>query len=178
MAIDAAGRRGDLEAVVADGTAAIGYEDIKEPTATRSTARRCGRCSRRSRSSGPLGARRSRSPTGSRTADAPHLLVAAGRAEKEWGELYDKAGGDRSDVWYLPKATHTAALKQYPEEYEQRVAAFLDRNLRAPEPRSQRRRPESNRCKRLCRPLRSHSATAPGSLEGTAARGESGRRPA
>jgi hypothetical protein len=29
--------------------------------------------------------------------------------------------------------------------------------------RSQRRRPESNRCKRLCRPLRSHSATSPSS---------------
>src|SRR5439155_17607031 len=27
---------------------------------------------------------------------------------------------------------------------------------------SERRRPESNRCTRLCRPLRSHSATAPG----------------
>ena len=26
-----------------------------------------------------------------------------------------------------------------------------------------RRRPESNRCKRLCRPLRNHSATSPGS---------------
>ena len=34
-----------------------------------------------------------------------------------------------------------------------------------------RRRPESNRCKRLCRPLRSHSATAPGPLQGTHARG-------
>jgi integrase len=28
---------------------------------------------------------------------------------------------------------------------------------------AQRRRPESNRCRRLCRPLRSHSATSPGS---------------
>src|SRR3954467_8912243 len=27
---------------------------------------------------------------------------------------------------------------------------------------TERRRPESNRCTRLCRPLRSHSATAPG----------------
>jgi hypothetical protein len=27
---------------------------------------------------------------------------------------------------------------------------------------AERRRPESNRCKRLCRPLRSHSATSPG----------------
>ena len=32
MAIDAAGRRPDLRAVVADGSAAIGYEDIKEYT--------------------------------------------------------------------------------------------------------------------------------------------------
>jgi integrase len=29
----------------------------------------------------------------------------------------------------------------------------------------QRRRPESNRCRRLCRPLRSHSATSPGALK-------------
>src|SRR3954454_20285397 len=32
--------------------------------------------------------------------------------------------------------------------------------------RRPRRRPESNRCKRLCRPLRSHSATAPGAARG------------
>ena len=37
-------------------------------------------------------------------ARAPHLLVSAGKQEKEWGELYDKAGGARSEVWYLPKA--------------------------------------------------------------------------
>jgi hypothetical protein len=41
----------------------------------------------------------------------------------------------------------------------------------------QRRRPESNRCRRLCRPLRSHSATTPRrppSLAGTGWRGLSG----
>src|SRR3954471_14663345 len=32
MAIDAAGRRGDIKAVVADGSAAIGYEDVKAYT--------------------------------------------------------------------------------------------------------------------------------------------------
>jgi hypothetical protein len=30
---------------------------------------------------------------------------------------------------------------------------------------SARRRPESNRCKRLCRPLRNHSATSPGAIK-------------
>ena len=76
-------------------------------------------------------ARRPRSPTSIARSAAPHLLVSAGKGEKEWGELYDKAGGDHSELWYLPKAAHTAALKQYPEAYEQRVAAFFDRNLRA-----------------------------------------------
>src|SRR5215213_6848797 len=42
------------------------------------------------------------------------------------------------------------------------------RAIPAPEPR---RRPESNRCKRLCRPLRSHSATAPEWLHPTALSG-------
>ena len=64
---------------------------------------------------------------------APHLIVSAGKPEKEWGELYDKAGGARSELWYLPKASHTAALKQYPEAYEQRVVSFLDQQpLEAP----------------------------------------------
>ena len=60
---------------------------------------------------------------------APHLIVSAGKPEKEWGELYDKAGGARSTLWYLPKASHTAALRQYPDAYEQRVVSFLDKNL-------------------------------------------------
>ena len=61
---------------------------------------------------------------------APHLLVSAGKPEKEWGELYDKAGGARSQLWHLPEASHTAALEQFPEAYEQRVVSFLDTNLR------------------------------------------------
>jgi pimeloyl-ACP methyl ester carboxylesterase len=60
---------------------------------------------------------------------APHLIISAGKPEKEWGELYDKAGGAHSELWYLPKASHTAALKQYPRAYEQRVVAHFERNL-------------------------------------------------
>jgi hypothetical protein len=60
---------------------------------------------------------------------APHLLVAAGGVEKSWGELYDRAGGDRAEVWSLPHASHTAALRQYPRAYEQRVVGFLDDHL-------------------------------------------------
>ena len=130
MAIDIAARRHDVKAVVADGTAGIGYEDAKEYTHNplmrlnawvmfKSTEVIQGM-------SGPdasLADQIARS-------QVPHLLVAAGEPEKHWGEIYDRAGSERSDVWFLPNAGHTAALRQYPREYERRVTAFFDESLR------------------------------------------------
>jgi len=129
MAIDIAARRADVHAVVADGTAAIGNEDVKEFTHEPLT-----------RLNGwvlfkALEIIEGRSGPDASLADqiarsrAPHLLIAAGKVEKSWGELYERAGGDRSELWYLPKATHTAALRQYPHEYEQRVVGFFDEHL-------------------------------------------------
>jgi hypothetical protein len=131
MAIDAAGRRSDLAAVVADGSAAIGYEDIEEYSDSDRTLDRApmwvlfkaievvqGR-------SGPkvsLAERIAHTRT-------PNLLISANKAEKQWGELYDRRGGARSELWYLPHAGHTAALRQYPAAYERRVTSFLDAHL-------------------------------------------------
>jgi hypothetical protein len=131
MAIDIAARRDDVNAVVADGTAAIGYEDVKEYTDNPVT-----------RVGGwvmfkALEIIQGRSGPDASLADqiarsrAPHLLIAAGKIEKTWGELYDRAGGDRAELWYLPDATHTGALRQYPRAYEQRVAEFFDNHLSA-----------------------------------------------
>ena len=129
MAIDIAARRDDVDAVVADGTAAIGYEDVKEYNdnpVTRLTGLVMFKA---------LEIIQGRSGPDASLADqiarsrAPHLLIAAGKIEKSWGELYDRAGGDRSELWYLPNATHTAALRQYPREYEQRVVEFFDDHL-------------------------------------------------
>ena len=82
-----------------------------------------------SRSSRAARAPRSRSPTGSSTRARRNLLISANKAEKQWGELYDRRGGSRSTLWYLPHAGHTAALRQYPAAYERRVTAFLDAHL-------------------------------------------------
>jgi predicted acyl esterase len=131
MAIDIAARRDDVNAVVADGTAAIGYKDVKEYTKNPVT-----------RLNGwvmfnALEIIQGRSGPDASLADqfarsrAPSLLVAAGEIEKSWGELYDRAGGDRSQLWYLPHATHTGALRQYPRKYEQRVVEFFDSALPA-----------------------------------------------
>ncbi len=131
IAIDIAARRDDVKAVVADGSAAIGYEDIKaytDDTLTRVPMwvlfKTIEVIQGRSGPEKSLAEQIAAS-------HAPHLLVSAGKPEKEWGELYDTAGGARSELWYLPAAGHTAALKQYPEAYEQRVVSFLDTNLGA-----------------------------------------------
>jgi uncharacterized protein len=131
IAIDIAARRDDVKAVVADGSAAIGYEDIKAYThAPLTRAPMWVLFKTIEVIQGRSGPEKALADQIARS-HAPHLLVSAGKPEKDWGELYDKAGGARSELWHLPAANHTAALKQYPEAYEQRVISFLDTNLRA-----------------------------------------------
>jgi pimeloyl-ACP methyl ester carboxylesterase len=129
IAIDIAARRDDVKAVVADGVAQIGYQDAKEYTddpaqlaGTYVMFKAIEILQGRSGPKASLADQIARST-------APHLIVSAGKLEKEWGELYDRAGGAHSELWYLPKASHTGALKQYPAAYEQRVVSFLDASL-------------------------------------------------
>lgn len=131
IAIDIAARRDDVKAVVADGAAAIGYEDIKAYSGgTLNRAPMWVLFKSLEVIQGGSGPKEALADQIARSR-APHLIISAAKAEKEWGELYDKAGGARSELWYLPNASHTAALRQYPEAYEQRVVSFLDENLRA-----------------------------------------------
>jgi hypothetical protein len=129
IAIDIAARRSDVRAVVADGTAAIGYEDLK--AFTHNPLERAqgwimfkaleliqGR-------TGPDVALRDQIAR----SRAAHLLIAAGPVERSWGELYQRAAGERMQLWSLPHAAHTAALGQYPREYERRVVVFFDAHL-------------------------------------------------
>jgi uncharacterized protein len=129
IAIDIAARRDDVKAVVADGSAAIGYEDIKAYTSkTIDRAPMYVLFKAIEIIQGRSGPKASLADQIARSR-APHLIVSAGEPEKEWGELYDRAGGDHSELWYLPRATHTAALRQYPVAYEQRVMSFFQKNL-------------------------------------------------
>jgi uncharacterized protein len=129
IAIDIASRRDDVKAVVADGSAAVGYKDYQAMTDKKIDLAPMwvffkaieviqGRPGPKEALADQLA--RSR---------APHLIISAAKLEEEWGKLYDKAGGAHSTLWHLPNATHTAALRQYPAAYEQRVVSFLDKNL-------------------------------------------------
>jgi uncharacterized protein len=129
IAIDTAGRRSDLAAVIADGSAAIGYEDIKEYSdGTLDRAPMWVLFKAIEVVQGRSGPKVSLAERIAHTR-TPNLLISANKAEKQWGELYDRRGGSRSTLWYLPHAGHTAALRQYPAAYERRVTAFLDAHL-------------------------------------------------
>jgi alpha/beta superfamily hydrolase len=130
IAIDIAARRQAVKAVVADSAAQIGYKDIEAYTSrTLDRAPMWVLFKALEVIQGRSGPKEALADQIARSR-APHLIISAGKQEKEWGELYDRAGGDRSELWHLPNAGHTAALRQYPEAYEQRVVSFFDENLR------------------------------------------------
>ena len=115
--------------MVADGVAAIGYEDIEEYSDSPLERAPMWMLFKTIEViQGRSGPKASLADQIARSR-APHLIISAGQAEKEWGELYDRAGGEQSELWYLPDAGHTAALRQYPDAYEQRVSSFFDEHL-------------------------------------------------
>jgi hypothetical protein len=120
----------ELKAVVADGTAAGGYEDwhrlrgdeagVIPGLALFGTIR-------------VLSGEPAPPALQDRLAEIrrPTLLVSTGTAEEaEFGELYARVDNPAVDVWQLPEAGHTAALRQFPALYERRVTDLFDRALR------------------------------------------------
>jgi pimeloyl-ACP methyl ester carboxylesterase len=63
--------------------------------------------------------------------DTRYLLIAAGGNANEvrYNERFVEVVGDRATLWVAPGASHTRALEQYPDEYEQRVIGFFDAAL-------------------------------------------------
>ena len=61
-------------------------------------------------------------------APRPVLLIAAGGVAEEGhaSRFIQAASPDTVDIWVVPQTGHTAALDTHPEEWEARVASFLD----------------------------------------------------
>ena len=130
--VQAAGRRQDLKAIVADGTAAGSFEDAQRVMGLTAIT--------------PflfvelatVGANSGTKPGPAledmvKRVTSPVLLVAAGPPERPYGEAYDRAAGGRPvDVWYLPDVGHTAAIRQVAPEYERRITTFFDNALLTP----------------------------------------------
>ena len=130
--IQVAGEGTDLKAVVADGTYAGSFEDTQRimgfGAITPFQALEFATVGVTSgTTAGPV------IEDTMKRISSPLLLVAAGPPEKDAGELYDRAAGDRPvDVWYLPDVGHTAAIREVAPEYEERVTAFFDAALTRP----------------------------------------------
>ena len=127
--IQVAGQGKDLKAVVADGAAAGSFADgrrvngITAITPFMAMEFSTVRLTSGSRS-GPV------LEDMIKRVSSPLLLVSAGPPEKEYGETYERAAGNRPvDLWYLPDVDHTAAIRQAAPEYERRVTGFFDAAL-------------------------------------------------
>ena len=124
--IQVAGQGNDLKAVVADGTYAGSFEDGERirgfSAITPFMALEFATVGVTSGTTpGPV------IEDMMKRISSPLLLVAAGPPEKDAGEVYDRAAGDRPvDVWYLPDVGHTAAVREAAPEYERRVTRFFD----------------------------------------------------
>jgi uncharacterized protein len=126
--LEAAARDGRLAAVVADG-AARPVDQRKVLKKTENTIMWLAEQEVRAIS----GMKSSPSLVGLMPAIAPRpvLLVAAERMPEEplVSRMYQRAGGDRVQVWEVPGAAHTGGLRKHPAEYERRTIGFLDRAL-------------------------------------------------
>jgi dienelactone hydrolase len=129
--VQVAGERSDLEAVVADGTAASSFEDAHRVSGwspmTPFTALYFATVGVTS------GTRPGPALDDSiRRITSPLLLISAGLPEKPFADHYARVAGDGPvEHWHLPSASHTAGIREAAPEYERRVIAFLDRALRA-----------------------------------------------
>jgi uncharacterized protein len=65
----------------------------------------------------------------SRIAPTPLLLIAGGRGipqERDLNRIYADAAREPVELWDLPDVSHTAAIRERPEEYERRVVGFFE----------------------------------------------------
>jgi uncharacterized protein len=68
----------------------------------------------------------------SRVAPTPLLLIAGGRGiaqERDLNRIYAEAAREPVELWDLPDVSHTAAIRERPEEYERRVVGLFDEAL-------------------------------------------------
>jgi uncharacterized protein len=68
----------------------------------------------------------------SEIAPTPLLLIACGRGvqdEREFNRVYAEAAREPVELWDLPDVSHTAAVRERPEEYERRVVGLFDEEL-------------------------------------------------
>lgn len=135
--IDVAAQRDDISAVVADGAAAMSWEDWRRVRGTADLGAVAGWVMFKSievlTGDHPPAALEDQAAR----IDSPLMLISGQRLDEyDFNVRYAAAAGGPVEHWNLPDVSHTRGLRERPEEYERRVAAFFDAALLAPAPRS------------------------------------------
>jgi fermentation-respiration switch protein FrsA (DUF1100 family) len=129
---DAAAEDRILKAVVADGATAESFADYRELNGIDEAAPywwtmyTAARVLSGSSPDDPL------KELVARVSPTPLLLISTGGSlagELELNRIYARAAREPVELWELPEVNHTAAIRERPREYEQRVIGFFDRAL-------------------------------------------------
>jgi uncharacterized protein len=132
--IEAAARRPDLRAVVAEGAGARAYGDVLDLETEDKLSGLVNIWITFAAAQVLAGETEVRSVGDFVGEGAPGRvsLIAAGHGlgeEDQLNRLWADRVGDRVDLWELPEGKHTAAIDEHPREYERRVVGFFDRLL-------------------------------------------------
>jgi pimeloyl-ACP methyl ester carboxylesterase len=128
VAIQAAARRRELRAIVAEGANGIAADARRGGTDPASAAQ-LGILGAVSSVLGGEGPPASDGELLERIAPRPVLLISAGRDEDKINRAYVRQAGGALQHWNLRGASHAAGLRTDRAGYERRVTGFLDRAL-------------------------------------------------
>jgi dienelactone hydrolase len=130
--IEAAAKRPEIKAVVADGSTARSLADIRRSSGTDLVtaipywAVAFGTVAVLDQSTPP----EALEDLARRIRPKPALFIASNELnEPHFNRIYAEAYGDRAAYWHVD-AGHTKGLAEHPREYERRVIGFFDRALR------------------------------------------------
>jgi len=130
VALQAAARRADLRAIVAEGLMGSGPADSAAAGAGAPVVAQMAVLDTLNRVLSGSAPPASDAELIGRVAPRPVLLISAGRAaEASANRAFARRGGSATEHWNLPAAAHGAALRTDPAGYERRVIGFLDRTL-------------------------------------------------
>ena len=130
--IEAAAQRRELKAVVAEGSTARSFADYENLAGIDVAAPYWWTLYTAARVLSGASPGEPLKDLASRVAPTPLLLIAAGEGiaqERDLNRIYAEAAREPVELWDLPDVSHTAAIRERPEEYERRVLRFFDEAL-------------------------------------------------
>jgi dienelactone hydrolase len=130
--VQEASRRGDIEAIVADGTTAESLADSRRIVHGGDALSSLPFFAVQYAAAAVLEDARPSAPlvrAASHAAPTPILFIASSwPVERAAAPIYARAAGSSSSLWRVD-AGHTGGLRAHPREYARRVVAFFDRHL-------------------------------------------------